>query len=391
MRRIEARCSVLTQRQVMRYASCWSLPAEWRPGLSWLVPVSTSEDIRALSRLHAGGLEDLHLLVAGDLSVEDCALPVVRMPADALEPGDVVAITPGRSNLQVLYRESDMHHTVFLTNRCNSRCLMCSQPPTPQDDSWLVEEAKQVAAHIRRAPSVLGFTGGEPLLLGAALRDVLEAFGGAHPDTRFEVLTNGRGFSGRVLAECILAGLPPRVSWMVPLYGHADFLHDHVVQAEGAFDQTIDGLLTLHAYRQSVQLRIVLIRPVLEVLPALCEFIARNLPFVREVALMGCEPIGYALANRDVCKIDLVQWHRALATALRCLTRANVPALLMNVPLCALPSELYRYAHRSISDWKRVYAPECDGCTLRQDCCGLFASAARGWRPTELRPMREFA
>ena len=39
---------------------------------------------------------------------------------------------------------------------------------------------------------------------------------------------------------------PARCTWMVPLYGHADFLHDYIVQSPGAFDETIDGLLTLH-------------------------------------------------------------------------------------------------------------------------------------------------
>ena len=36
---------------------------------------------------------------------------------NALYDGDVVAITPGRDYIHVLYRESDQHHTVFLTNR----------------------------------------------------------------------------------------------------------------------------------------------------------------------------------------------------------------------------------------------------------------------------------
>jgi His-Xaa-Ser system radical SAM maturase HxsC len=284
-----------------------------------------------------------------------------------------------------------MHHTVFMTNRCNSHCLMCSQPPTPHDDSWLIEEAKQIAMHIRRPPPVLGFTGGEPLLLGQTLREVIETFASELPDTRFEVLTNGRGFSNRELAATLLTALPARVSWMVPLYGHADFLHDHVVQSEGAFDETIDGLLTLHAFRQPIQLRIVLIEPVLRALPELCTFIARNLPFVREVALMGCEPVGYALANRTVCEVNLADWRNTLAQAVRCLTRADVPPVLMNVPLCALEANLRQFAHRSISDWKQVYAPECESCQMRKDCCGLFASTVRGWRPAVIQPIREIA
>lgn len=264
---------------------------------------------------------------------------------------------------------------------------MCSQPPTRYDDSWLVEEAALVAAHIRRSPEVLGFTGGEPLLLGVRLREVIEAFAAFHPVTSFDVLTNGRLFSDKTLAKALLTDTKS-VSWMVPLYAHADFLHDYVVQATGAFDETIDGLLTLHSFGQPIQLRIVLIEPVLRVLPDLCSFVSRNLPFVREVALMGCEPIGFALANRAQCEVDITEWAGVLSSAVRHLTNAGIPPVLMNLPLCALPEELRRFAHRSISDWKQVYAAECATCDAREECCGLFSWHERGWRPTALHPIR---
>ena len=46
---------------------------------------------------------------------------------------------------------------------------MCSQPPTRRDDSWLIDEAIKIAAHIRTPPPIVGLTGGEPLLLGLKL------------------------------------------------------------------------------------------------------------------------------------------------------------------------------------------------------------------------------
>lgn len=373
----------------MRYTPLHALSAEWRPDLSWLVPVADKEQLEKLERLASAGLTHLYAALDENDPIQSCELPVVRAAVQELEPGDVLAVTPGTSKLQVLYRETDIHHTMFLTNRCNSRCLMCSQPPTTKDDSWLVEEAKLIAAHMRRPPDVLGFTGGEPLLLGPALRDVLETFEATHPAASFEVLTNGRLFSDRSLAKLLLTALTARVTWMVPLYGHADVLHDNVVQHEGAFDQTIDGLLTLHAFKQPIQLRIVLIEPVLQVLPELCAFVARNLPFVREVALIACEPIGYAIRNRAVCEVNLTDWTDTLIQSVHRLALAAVPAILMNIPLCAIPSELHRYAQRSISDWKQTYATECDGCQKRDQCCGLFSWAARNWRPAHIKPIRE--
>jgi His-Xaa-Ser system radical SAM maturase HxsC len=175
----------------------------------------------------------------------------------------------------------------------------------------------------------------------------------------------------------------------VPLYGHADFLHDFVVQSPGAFDETLEGLLALQSMHQPIQLRIVLIQPVLDVLDELCRFIGQNLPFVECVALMACEPTGFALANRDLCELDLFDAGPMLEKASRVLDRYQVPHVFMNAPLCALPSRLWARATRSISDWKNTYADACAKCLVRDRCCGLFAWHEKNWKPTKLKPIEE--
>lgn len=348
-------------------------------------------DLARLGKLRSAGLSNLAVLANSPVLFETSDFPSILETEESLNDGDVVEITPGRPGLHVLIRESDIHHTVFLTNRCNSSCVMCSQPPTRQDDSWLVGEAIQVAKHMRASPKTLGFTGGEPLLLGERLREILDTYATHHPTTHFEILTNGRLLADAELAKVVLSRMSHDVTWLVPLYGHADLLHDYVVQAPGAFDETINGLLTLHSYGQPIQLRIVLIEPVLKNLPGLCEFIRLNLPFVSEVALMGCEPIGFALANREVCEVDIQAWHKELSAAVHKLLLARMQPVLMNLPLCAVPKELWRFAHQSISDWKQVFIAECDGCMVKNRCSGLFAWHAKGWCPTKISAIREIA
>ena len=310
---------------------------------------------------------------------------VVGVQSTGLCAGDVIASNGVGSTSTVLYRESDVHHALFLTTRCNSYCLMCSQPPTPGDDSWLIERARQVIRHIGNPPRSLGLTGGEPLLLGQSLRLILDEITLFHPSTQVDVLTNGRLLCDVVLADAVLRRKSAMVSWLVPLYGPVDYTHDFVVQSPGAFDQTIGGLLNLHHHNQPIQLRIVLIEPVLQVLPELCAFIGRNLPFVREVALMACEPTGFALANREHCEVDLQSWGKTLEDGVRTLTRHDIPHIFMNTPLCSIPQSLWGEASQSISDWKNVYAQECSSCTVKSKCCGLFAWHENGWKPTKLK------
>lgn len=302
-----------------------------------------------------------------------------------LKVGDVVLCDPDRQVAVVLYRAGDQHHSLFLTNRCNSNCLMCSQPPTKHQDGWLVDQALEIVRHMLPSPNAIGITGGEPTLLGDDLARIANAVRHYHPQTGIEILTNGRLLGDAQFADPLLMKIPAGIGWLVPLYGHADFLHDFVVQAPGAFDETVAGLLNLRRHEQLIQLRIVLIRPVLEYLVPLCEFLARNLPFVHQVAFMACEPVGFAVANEEHCRVDLSEWSGALLAAAAALRRGNVRFTFMNMPLCAMPSELWPHAERSISDWKNVYSSECADCTVKAECCGLFAWYQSGWPPAPVR------
>lgn len=370
MRKVKAIFSPNCEARVHVVTSVEKIAAVWKPELRFLVQIDTDADRDQVEDLRLAGLDNLTWIF--------CKF---------VEEGDVVVAQPHRGEALVLLRESDTHHALFMTNRCNSNCLMCSQPPTPQDNSWLVEEAIDAIRHLRTPPAVLGLTGGEPLLLRSGLRRVIDATQQWQPATQIEVLTNGRLFENPEVCTAVLDGLGSPVRWLVPLYGHADFIHDFVVQTPGAFDETLAGLLELQRRHQPIQLRVVLIEPVLQILPELAGFIGRNLPFVREVALMGCEPIGFALANRSMCEVDLSAWGKTLERASREFRRYEIPHLFMNLPLCSLPAALWPLAQQSISDWKNVYAEECEGCERRSDCTGLFAWHERGWKPSPLRAL----
>lgn len=374
MRPVQCELSSELASGVRRVVTAEELAGVWTPEINFLVLANSPEDQVLAERVMAGDVKNVAWAASPDLMT-----------------GDVVKVDAARSKGVVLHREADQHHSLFVTNRCNSLCLMCSQPPTPNADPWLLDEALDTLRHMRASPRRLGVTGGEPTLLGADLVSLLRSVRALHPATGIEVLTNGRRLADPALASQLFEPAVENVSWLVPLYGHASYLHDFVVQAPGAFDQTIGGLLALQEHGQPIQLRIVLIEPVLRQLRELAHFIAMNLPFVREVALMASEPIGFALANREVCDVDLRDWQETLVAAVAALRRHGVPVILMNTPLCALPEELRSFAHRSISDWKNVFAAECEGCCAKDQCAGLFAWHERGWKPTRIQPIREVA
>jgi len=372
MRQLSVEVHVAAPRGIYRVVTPATLAEQWQDDLQFLVLAPDAASLVQVEKWRQKGLGNI--------------VPVTAM---GLEEGDVVDYDGARGKATVLFRTTDVHHSLFLTNRCNSYCLMCSQPPTRQEDGWLVDQAVDIVRHVRVAPAVVGISGGEPLLAAAGLKRVFTAIHECWPETQIEVLTNGRLLHDARVNEALFSDTPTNVRWLVPLYGHADFLHDFVVQSPGAFDETLEGLLTLQSLHQPIQLRIVLIQPVLDVLDELCRFIGQNLPFVECVALMACEPTGFALANRDLCELDLLDAGPMLEKASRVLDRYQVRHVFMNAPLCALPPRLWARATRSISDWKNTYADACAKCSVRDRCCGLFAWHEKNWKPTQLKPIEE--
>jgi His-Xaa-Ser system radical SAM maturase HxsC len=315
--------------QIFRVLSLDNLDIEWLPNQSILVPVTSVQEVEIFDRYIQAGLDNLYSIYSSDLLDKVGANNLFISEQQVLKSNDVVTIDPYKKNLSVLLRASDTHHTLFLTNRCNNYCIMCSQPPTKHDDSWLIQQALEIIDHLSYEPINIGLTGGEPLLLDEQLRLIIDTIHNKFPSTEIDVLTNGRLFSNPKIAESVLSNLETKVNWLVPLYGHADLLHDFVVQQHSAFEETLEGLYILQHYEQPIQLRIVLVKPVLENLIDLCAYIRTNLPFVKEVALIGCEPIGFALANKELSQVDIKDWWDQLNAAVDLLLSTKTRLILI--------------------------------------------------------------
>src|SRR3954471_3994748 len=148
------------------------------------------------------------------------------------------------------------------------------------------------------------------------------------------------------------------------------------LQADGAFDQTLRGIMNLGRCGVSVEIRVVLHRQTVGRLPQLARFIARNLPFVDHVALMGLEMMGFVRMNLESLWIDPVDYQEQLREATGHLLQHGMHVSIYNHQLCVLDRELWPVARKSISDWKNEYPEECGRCAVRDECGGFFASSS---------------
>jgi His-Xaa-Ser system radical SAM maturase HxsC len=292
-----------------------------------------------------------------------------------LSEGDILRLNPVAGNARALYRRSSRHNFLFFTERCNSRCLMCSQPPREVDDGYLVDDILTAIPWMSPDTPELGITGGEPTLLHEKLLEVLRSTKAHLPKTSLHMLSNGRLFSYGRYAQQVARVDHPDFMIGVPLYADTAAHHDFVVQARGAFDQTVLGLLNLARFGVRIELRIVIHRYTFERLSKFATFVARNLPFVDQVSLMGLELMGYARSNLDALWVDPADYHRELSDAVAVLDAGGIKTHIFNHQLCVLPSHLHPFARKSISDWKNLYMPACEGCEARDSCGGFFASS----------------
>lgn len=301
-----------------------------------------------------------------------------------LDDGDVVAVSHG--HLRALFRASSQHNSLLLTEQCNNYCLMCSQPPKRIDDRWLLDEALQAIRLIPRQARSLGITGGEPTLFGEGFVELLRRAKNWLPHTALHVLSNGRSFADEAFARRYAAVDHPDLMVGIPVYSADAARHDYVVQAQGAFDETIRGILNLKRLQQKVEVRVVIHQQTCEGLPRLAEFIARNLLFVDHVALMGLEMTGFTRANLDALWVDPIDYKDQLSEAVKVLAAYGIPTSVYNHPLCLVNRDVEPWYVKSISDWKNEYAPECAPCARKQECGGFFSSGIQHGYSKSIKP-----
>jgi|CXWL01.1.fsa_nt_gi His-Xaa-Ser system radical SAM maturase HxsC len=313
----------------------------------------------------------------GDVRCAPNGGPTAQLPTEFnyLDDGDVIRLEQHRGAIRVLFRRSSSMNSFLLTERCNNYCLMCSQPPRNVEDGWIVDEILDALPLIDPGTPEIMFSGGEPTLLGPRFLELVRACKSYLPNTALHVLSNGRKFAEPQFAADLARINHPDLMTGIPIYSDLPHIHDYVVQADGAFDETIRGILNLKSYGQRVEIRVVLHKQTVGRLPDLANFITHNLLFVDHVALMGLEWMGFARANVDTLWIDPLQYQAELRIAVGILNRARINVSIYNSQLCLMDRSLWPFARKSISDWKQEYMPECDGCGVKERCAGFFSSA----------------
>lgn len=289
--------------------------------------------------------------------------------------GDIVLLEPSGVGT-VLFEIGSNDNAILLTEKCNSRCIMCPQPPQHSEfEEDCLSDALQVIGLMDPTTKILGITGGEPTLFWESFEKVVSACIERAPAIYLQLLTNGRILRSYEKAEKLATVCGQNLYVGVPLYGDFDSLHDRHSGVKGAFWETVEGLFNLQQVGIPTELRIVMTRLNYDRLPEWAEFVYRTFPFLSRIAFMELEPVGYASRNLKTLWIEPEEYVPFLEKAVRILHRRDMEVSIFNCQLCNLPESLWRFSCKSISGWKTSYLPECTKCGMNFKCGGFFASS----------------
>lgn len=285
--------------------------------------------------------------------------------------GDVVIINK-QGEIIFVYEIESKHNVIIATERCNHRCIMCPQPPILQEKDKTSFNLKLISLFDKHTQEI-GITGGEPTLIDDNLFTIIRHIKKELPRTAISILSNGVKFADKEYAKKLAKCRHRYLQIDIPLFSDIAEEHNRIVGAK-TFYKTVQGLYNLALFHQRIGIRIVIHKQTYRRLPQFADYIYHNFPFVSQVAFMQMETIGLAKENSDQLWIDPYDYNMELREAVLLLANRGMKPYIYNAQLCILPEDIRCYAQQSISDWKNIYIPECDGCALKGQCAGFFES-----------------
>lgn len=277
------------------------------------------------------------------------------------------------------YDDSSQENTFFITEKCNSNCVMCPSPEYSRrrGDTANIDDLINIASHIPSDVSHITVTGGEPFMVGKDLFSLLDYCKNKFENTEFQILTNARVFAVKEYCELLRETVPYNTVMGIPIHGSCREIHDAITQSEGSFQQTVTGIKRLQTMGIQTELRMVVNNGNIDDIVEIAKLITRDFPRTNHVSIMAMEMTGNAYINRDSVWISYKDSFPYVKDAVDVLIKAGINTRLFNYPLCTVDRGYRTLCYRSISSWKVRYADTCNDCRLKDSCGGVFAGTIK--------------
>ena len=304
---------------------------------------------------------------------------------------DVLEMSPEGIAYQYYNSESD-DNAFVVTGKCNSNCVMCPAADNQRKNSgtYRADTLIEIARHIPKDAVHFTITGGEPFLIGKEIFGFLRYIRENFKSTKILLLTNGRIFCSAEYCNMLKKTLPENTTIGIPLHGYSSETHDLVTRAPGSFSQTLAGIKNLTSLGLKIELRIVVSRITSAYMDDMAELIVNEIPNISCVKIMAMEMLGNAAVNKDLVWLSYTEAFKSTRGMVRKLVEHGIDTAFYNFPLCTVDRELWGICRKSITDYKIRFLPQCENCTVKDACGGIFAGTVR-LEKEDINPVTEGA
>lgn len=302
--------------------------------------------------------------------------PQIILPNAKLKNGDIICVFDD-GNVTILWDKNLNPHdfTLFITNVCNANCIMCPQPPKKDDFSYDEINFDLIRYLKQENITNIGITGGEPTIKFEILKKLIEKSHKNFPKAKISILTNGILLENFKKAKEI-AILHPNLEFCISF--DSDNFEDYAkIMSNKNFFAVLKAVRNLGILNQQIELRVVILKQNYKRLLQISQFIYRNFTFVTHITFMGVKFIGNAYKNFDKIYVEIEKFKENLSKAVEFLYQSGLNVSIYNIPLCVFDTKFHKFMRNSISPWKRNFETECEKCSLKSNCSGLFQTSQK--------------
>ena len=300
-----------------------------------------------------------------------------------LYEGDIIRIFDN-GNVEIVYRSGLKEIDLFVTNICNSNCIMCPMSEYSRK-RYLENHTKWIKRFIELLPDDLFYiniTGGEPTYIKGDLIDILYMVRNKYNNIQSQMLSNGRSFSDFEFLKKIVDASLTGMRFAIPVHSSIPEIHDRITQADKSFLQTDKGIRNLLKLNQKVEIRIVLSKENVDTTFETASYIINNYKGVFYVNFVAMEMMGNAVVNKNRLWMNYNEIFKIIKPAIDLLIKHGIDVQLYNFPLCMVERGYWGLAANSITDHKIRYLDDCEVCAVKTICGGWFYSTKQIIKPT---------
>lgn len=302
------------------------------------------------------------------------AISITKENIKNINENDIVELD--HNTIIFLWETTSQDNVFFITETCNSNCIMCPQPPRKDRKNYYKQCLKILNLLDPEQLNTVCITGGEPTLNKKNFIHLLQEIYKKNPYATINILTNAQAFKdNNYVNEIYTISQNKKIKFCISFLADSDSLTNTIARTNHFALDNYMGIINLAQKGFFIELRFVISKLNYHRLPYLADYFIRNTPFANHIAIMGLEMTGYAFDNQNEVWIDPITYQNELSLFVEQAKMRNLPFSIYNLPLCLLPDNAKKYAQKSISKWKEGYIKKCQTCPYKIECCGIFTTS----------------